>query len=239
MALCERDRERVKEINKVTEIIKEKITPLIEYIKNDLFNNESIMSQELVVNKKENILAKCDLSSKSKVLKLKSYEPDLEKIKYQLCYESQGRDVFILQTTWNTELKKSLIFTIYKVNFLTKSDIESNKEEKEKATMNKRMKTLLIRKKVCTYFNTTGSKCFLRSMKFYETDDFNYKYLKVYINTNNVNIQELSKNLEVSENSVKNWINGKSKPYVWNAIAMCVWLDVDEKKVVIKKSFDN
>ena len=39
----------------------------------------------------------------------------MEKIKYQLYYQANGRTIYFLQTEWNTKLKKGLIFTIYKV----------------------------------------------------------------------------------------------------------------------------
>ena len=52
-ALNKEDEKRVNEVNKVTNIIKEKIKPLIKYIKADVFDNELIMSQELVINKKD------------------------------------------------------------------------------------------------------------------------------------------------------------------------------------------
>lgn len=67
-------------------------------------------------------------------------------------------------------------------------------------------------------------------MTFKSTDDFNYQYLKEYINKNKINIKELSASIDVSENAVRNWINGKSRPYVWNAIAICICLDIDERK---------
>ena len=70
-ALNKEDEKRVNEVNKVTNIIKEKIKPLIKYIKADVFDNELIMSQELVINKKDNVLAKCDLSTKNKILEIK------------------------------------------------------------------------------------------------------------------------------------------------------------------------
>ena len=55
------------------------------------------------------------------------------------------------------------------------------------------------------------------------------------INKNKINIKELSASIDVSENAVRNWINGKSRPYVWNAIAICICLDIDERKIIIKK----
>ena len=117
-ALNKEDKKRVDEINKVTEIIKEKIKPLIKYIREDIFGNEQILSQELVVNKKDNVLAKCDLSTKDKILEIKTFIPNIDKIKYQLYYEANGRDIYMLQTEWNKELKQGLIFNLYKVNIL-------------------------------------------------------------------------------------------------------------------------
>lgn len=72
-------------------------------------------------------------------------------------------------------------------------------------------------------------------MTFNDSDDFDYTYLKNYIKTNKINIKELSYNMDVSENAIRNWLNGKSRPYVWNAIAICVYLNIDESKVIIKK----
>lgn len=233
-ALNRQDEEKVKDINEVTEIIKGKIKPLIEYIKNDIFDGEIIMSQELVLNKNDNVLAKCDLSTKDKILEIKTFIPDLEKIKYQLYYEANGREIYFLQTTWNTKLKKGLIFTIYKVEILKNLQVTTEKKELNvkptKASIQRK-----IAKKVGKYFNTTGNRCSLGCMKFKDEDDFNYKYLKKYIELNKIDIKELSTNLEVSENTIRNWITGKSKPYVWNAIGICVWLNIDESTVIIKK----
>ena len=69
----------------------------------------------MIVNEKDNVLAKCDLSTKDKVLEIKGYSVDIEKIKYQLYYEANGRDIYILQTFWKTNLKQGLEFIIYKV----------------------------------------------------------------------------------------------------------------------------
>ena len=52
-AVNKEDKKQVEKVNKVTLIIKEEITPLIKYIKNNIFNNQPIMSQELVINKED------------------------------------------------------------------------------------------------------------------------------------------------------------------------------------------
>ena len=84
LKLCEEDKRKVVEVNEVTNIIKEEISPLIDFIKHDIFDNKTIMSQELVVNKKDNVLAKCDLSTEDKILEIKAFNIDIDKIKYQL-----------------------------------------------------------------------------------------------------------------------------------------------------------
>lgn len=73
------------------------------------------MSQELVINKEDNVLAKCDLLSKKSILEIKIYIPDIKEIKYQLYYQANSRKIYFLQTEWNKKLKRGLIFRIYKV----------------------------------------------------------------------------------------------------------------------------
>lgn len=235
-ALNKEDEEKVNEVNKVTEIIKEKIKPLIKYIREDVFNNEQIMSQELVVNKRDNVLAKCDLSTKDKILEIKAFTPDIDKIKYQLYYESNGREIYILQTEWNRNLKKGLIFTLYKVDILENTkNIKKTNENLNKPKINKKALERKVAKKVSNYFNEEGNRWSLGCMTFKSTDDFNYQYLREYVNKNKINIRELSDSIDVTENAVRNWLNGKSRPYVWNAMAICVYLDIDESKIILKK----
>lgn len=235
-ALNKEDEKRVNEVNKVTNIIKEKIKPLIKYIKADVFDNELIMSQELVINKKDNVLAKCDLSTKNKILEIKAFIPDIDKIKYQLYYEANGREIYILQTKWNRNLKKGLIFTLYKVDILENTKkIKKINDNLNNPKINKKALERKVAKRVSNYFNEEGNRWSLGCMTFKSTDDFNYQYLKEYINKNKINIKELSASIDVSENAVRNWINGKSRPYVWNAIAICICLDIDERKIIIKK----
>ena len=232
-ALFKKDEARVKEINKITEIIKNKIQPLIEYIKHDIFCDDQIMSQELIINEQDNVLAKCDLSSKNAILEIKAFIPDMEKIKYQLYYQAKGRPIYYLQTECNTKLKKGLIFTIYKVEL--HKNIKDQKDSKVNIKPSKSTIQRRIANKVGKYFNTTGNRWSLGWMSFKEDDTFNYKYVKEYVEKNKINIRELAINIEVSESSLRNWLNGKSRPYVWNAFAICTWLDIDESCVIIKK----
>ncbi len=123
------DKKRVNEINKVTLIIKKEIVPLIDYIKKNIFKNKDIMSQELVVNEEDNVMAKCDLSTDDAILEIKSFNSNIDNFKYQLYYESNNRDIYILQTFWK---KRELYFKIYKVD-----PIECSEEEMLKKRLSK------------------------------------------------------------------------------------------------------
>jgi len=114
-AINKEDSRIVEEINSATEAIKNGITPLIDFIKHDIFNDKHIMSQELVINKEDNVLAKCDLSTDDKIIEIKGYNIDVEKMKYQLYYEANGREIYILQTFWRANLREGLKFVIYRV----------------------------------------------------------------------------------------------------------------------------
>lgn len=156
------DEERVKKINEVTLAIKKEISPLIEFIKNEIFNNEEILSQELVLNENDNVMAKCDLSSDNKILEIKAFnDNDIDKFKYQLYYEANGRDIYLLQTFWFATIKKGLKFTIYKVNPIEYKErtpyLEVRKSNYEKKINNKDISVLT--------YNGYGRKVLLKCSK--------------------------------------------------------------------------
>ena len=130
-AVQEKDKEIVREINKSIEELKKKIEPIIEYIKTSIFKNKEILSQELVVSKDKKVLAQCDLSNEKSVLEIKTYSFKMEKMKYQLYYESNGRDCYVMNINWD-KAPKELTFTISKVNFKLKEDKTTKKEVNEK-----------------------------------------------------------------------------------------------------------
>lgn len=156
------DEERVKKINEVTLAIKKEISPLIEFIKNEIFNNEEILSQELVLNENDNVMAKCDLSSDNKILEIKAFnDNDIDKFKYQLYYEANGRDIYLLQTFWFANIKKGFKFTIYKVNPIEYKEktsyLEVRKSNYEKKINNKDISVLT--------YNGYGQKVLLKCSK--------------------------------------------------------------------------
>ncbi len=113
----EHDKAYIQSLNDFIVALGKKISPLIDYIKNDIFNNQEISSQELVINSKDNVLAVCDLSTIDTVMEIKtSYHKELDFHKYQLYYQANGRDIYILQMKWGTPLT----FVISKVDFIPK-----------------------------------------------------------------------------------------------------------------------
>lgn len=148
-AVRDEDKKRVEEINQVTLIIKKEIEPLIKYIKKNIFNNKKIMSQELVINEKDNVMAKCDLSSEDAILEIKAFYSLIDNFKYQLYYESNGRDIYLLQSHWFLDTKEGLDFKIYKVEpkeYIEKrNDLDERREKFEKKINNSSIKVLEYR----------------------------------------------------------------------------------------------
>ena len=97
----------IKQVNNsILEIKKSfNFSKCIEYIRKDIFLNNNIKCQELIVNNDDNVLSICDLSSKDAILEIKTSNPLLdfetekkyfEKLKYQLFYESNKRKIFVM-----------------------------------------------------------------------------------------------------------------------------------------------
>ena len=176
-AINKEDEEKIKKINEVTLAIKKEILPLISYIKSQIFNNEKILSQELVLNENDNVMAKCDLSSNNTILEIKAFNGnDIDKFKYQLYYEANGRDIYLLQTFWSVNIKNGLKFTIYKANpieYIEKSsDLEARKNNFEKKINNEYIS-------VITY-NGYGQKVLLRCKKCKNEWESSYRSILRY-----------------------------------------------------------
>lgn len=106
------DKKFEKQINSTIRNLKKQLSNLVLYIKETIFDNEKILSQELVINKENNILALCDLSSKKSILEIKTNSVSPESYKEQLFYEAKGRTPYCLNIEW---CGNTIIFNIYKV----------------------------------------------------------------------------------------------------------------------------
>ena len=96
-----RDRDFEKEVNQVIEEMKKSIQPLVDYIRDELFEGKRILSQELSIDNERGIMALCDLSGSKSILEIKTGRYDIEEHKEQLFYESGNRNIFILGTKWH------------------------------------------------------------------------------------------------------------------------------------------
>ena len=116
LAIRPSDKKIERRINKTNLNLKEKIQPLVAFIRSEIFKNEPIMSQELVIDHEHNILAKCDLSSTNAVLEIKTNSYDPMAYREQLFYESNGREVYYLQMNWikdpRTNALRKIVFNI-------------------------------------------------------------------------------------------------------------------------------
>lgn len=121
------DKKIVDSINETSQIIIDNVQPVADFIKNELFFNEKLMDQELVITDNK-VLALCDISSNTKVLEIKTRKIINEKgclrpdILRQLFYQQKNRDVYIMQIDFNVgddvpKHKKGICFYIYKIQF--------------------------------------------------------------------------------------------------------------------------
>ena len=87
-------------ISFANETIKPAIAPLVEFLSGIL--GDEILSQELVVNREDNCLALCDLSSPTAAVEIKTGKQglDLSKCANQLYYSSAGRDCYVVHIEW-------------------------------------------------------------------------------------------------------------------------------------------
>lgn len=139
-----------KEMNYFAVTLKQELMPLVSYIKEEIFANKHIFSQELVVNKEHNVLTLCDLSSENAVLEIKTNSINSEKYKYQLFFESKGRKCYHLSMDWMLDTRtygcKGVVFNIFEVSMNVDYSIDErtlNKIKAVKKTVRDKMKDRL------------------------------------------------------------------------------------------------
>ena len=107
------------DMNRSIEEYKRQIRPLVDFIKEEVFKDKPIFSQELVINYEHNILALCDLSSEDAVLEIKTDNNDAMYYKEQFYYEANGRKCYHLQMEWVRNKKtldaEKIIFKISEI----------------------------------------------------------------------------------------------------------------------------
>ena len=103
-------KEYIDEVNCVTNTIKGELSSTIDFIKNHIFANEKIMSQEMIISDDQKVLSLCDLSSRSSVLEVKTmnvvrrdeYGFHINKtISNQIYYQRANRDTYLLSLVFD------------------------------------------------------------------------------------------------------------------------------------------
>ena len=139
IAVNKEDENYIKEVNNTTQILVENFSSLFDYIKNNVFKGETIKSQELVISKDKRILAVCDLSSKTSILEIKTYEIKKYEnniikgaLPLQLFYEFNNRNIYLLSIEFKKHVNKKdeeaidgIEVNIYKVQLKKVNDDDS------------------------------------------------------------------------------------------------------------------
>lgn len=115
VATRERDKDCERELNAMIEQARSQLGPLVKFIKDEVFHEAQITSQELVVNDDLGILALCDLSSDKAILEIKTYSCEPERCAEQLFYEANGRETYLLGMEWNDDNIPSVKLVIKRV----------------------------------------------------------------------------------------------------------------------------
>lgn len=128
-------REIANEVNEIVEIYTKELVELVVYIRENIFKNEKICSQELVLHYDKNILALCDLSSPSTVLEIKTYSiGNDESVFQQLYYESNGRQCYLMQIDWsplNLDDGRHIDIKLDKVTFEFGEEVKLRKQQED------------------------------------------------------------------------------------------------------------
>lgn len=135
--------EYINEINRVTKIMMQYMNPLIDFIRNNIFKNEKILSQQLNISQDKKVLALSDLSSSKAVMEIKTYDiltsskQISSDLATQLYYQANGRATYALSIVFDFEeiaktsekQIKSINIYIYKI-YLKKTEYEHVPYEK-------------------------------------------------------------------------------------------------------------
>ena len=142
-AVEEEDRKFIEEVNEVTRTIIEQIKPLADYLKENIFIEDEIMTQELSITDDRKVLALCDLSDGKNVVEIKTNEvledeknsksPIIkDRLAKQLYYQAKGRNTFVLSVLFDTHFNMrsfspivdGLTIHLYKVDLSIDEDTQ-------------------------------------------------------------------------------------------------------------------
>ena len=112
-------------LNATIEELRRQIAPLVKFIKEEIFHDQPITSQELVIDNERGILALCDLSSPDAILEIKTSSCNPEWHAEQLYYEARGRKTYLLGMDWASD---QMVITIKRVDTFPGNKPDKRKE---------------------------------------------------------------------------------------------------------------
>lgn len=95
-----------KELNKLRQKLSEHFIP---FLKETIFHNQHVYSQEVVINKEDRIMSQCDLSSEDIICEIKNTQYHIDYYKYQLWYQQHSQQ---LERTENKSTKTRELYAI-------------------------------------------------------------------------------------------------------------------------------
>lgn len=147
-------------------ILENALKDVAHYIKNELFKGEELISQELTINEENKVIALSDISSKSKVLEIKTHQCfNWLKFACQLYFQSKGRETYCLVIDWGHKENDETIpqIQVYEVNVKAQKKViisereqfELQKQKYQKMIINPNIKII----KYNGYNNPADLKC--------------------------------------------------------------------------------
>ena len=117
-AIKEEDKEYINQVNSVTKMIIEHIKPVADYLRENIFKEDKIMTQELSITDDKKVLALCDLSDSKNVVEIKTYDVlDYEnnlckEVARQLYFQAKGRNTYVLSIKFDTHFNDRTLKSI-------------------------------------------------------------------------------------------------------------------------------
>ena len=112
-AIKPEDRDYIQEVNETTTKIIKHIKPVADYLRANIFKDNKIMTQEIVISEDRKVLTLCDLSDTRNVVEIKTTNYVLdnannlsESIARQLYFQAKGRDAYVLSIQFETRREK-------------------------------------------------------------------------------------------------------------------------------------
>lgn len=126
--------EYIKAVNETSNVIRSGISEVIEFIREKVFLNKEIRTQEISFTENHRVLALCDLSSDDAVLEIKTFDIfnsyKTENVIRQMYYQKGDKELYAMSIIFDFSYTKkmerrleNLIFRIYKVEIEKKQQI--------------------------------------------------------------------------------------------------------------------